>query len=87
VLDANADKVFRFGEDPGAGNVVKLCGKSVLGNRRPDLVPNIIRFARPTGIGRTHHAPPVPPVLPTAALVRLVLHMHAIGRVGWGASR
>jgi 3-hydroxyisobutyrate dehydrogenase-like beta-hydroxyacid dehydrogenase len=31
VLDANADKVFRFGEDPGAGNVVKLCGKSVLG--------------------------------------------------------
>ena len=26
LMEANSNGIFRFGEDPGAGNVVKLCG-------------------------------------------------------------
>eukprot|EP00310_Coccolithus_braarudii_P019215 CAMPEP_0183344552 /NCGR_PEP_ID=MMETSP0164_2-20130417/10199_1 /TAXON_ID=221442 /ORGANISM="Coccolithus pelagicus ssp braarudi, Strain PLY182g" /LENGTH=349 /DNA_ID=CAMNT_0025515563 /DNA_START=69 /DNA_END=1117 /DNA_ORIENTATION=+ len=30
ILEANSNGVFRFGEDPGAGNVVKLCGNYMI---------------------------------------------------------
>lgn len=30
LLEANSNGIFRFGEDPGAGNVVKLCGNYMI---------------------------------------------------------
>ena len=30
LLEANSNGVFRFGEDPGAGNVVKVCGNFLI---------------------------------------------------------
>ena len=30
LLEANSNGIFRFGEDPGAGNVVKICGNFLI---------------------------------------------------------
>eukprot|EP00298_Acanthocystis_sp_HF-20_P028514 c7267_g1_i1.p1 GENE.c7267_g1_i1~~c7267_g1_i1.p1 ORF type:complete len:312 (-),score=144.38 c7267_g1_i1:13-948(-) len=30
ILESNSNGIFRFGEDPGAGNVVKLCGNFMI---------------------------------------------------------
>ena len=30
IMEANSNGIFRFGEDPGAGNVVKLCGNYMI---------------------------------------------------------
>ena len=30
LLEANANGIFRFGDDPGAGNVVKICGNFMI---------------------------------------------------------
>ena len=30
LLEANANGIFRFGDDPGAGNVVKVCGNYMI---------------------------------------------------------
>ena len=39
LLEANSNGIFRFGEDPGAGNVVKLCGNCASRATTPTAPP------------------------------------------------
>lgn len=52
LLEANSNGVFRFGDDPGAGNVVKLCGNYLIATTIQSCA-EALSLAEKSGLNRT----------------------------------